>query len=203
MKKILCIIIAAIALAVAPKTSAQFRYGPTVGLDVTSLKFKQDLFQVDQSLGYQGGLQCEVMIPGIGFGIDFGLLYTQRGATLHLGDKPVWAEYGTRRSYLHYLEIPVDLRFKWTRMQGLEDYIAPFVFGGPTFSFLVAHNDIQALNYAGGDVGLQVGLGLEIMKKLQVQACHQWGMTYAMKTKLLDNLSAQNRTWSVRLVYLF
>ena len=38
--------------------------------------------------------------------------------------------------YLHMLEIPLHLRFKWTRMNGLEDYIAPFVYGGPDFSIV-------------------------------------------------------------------
>lgn len=205
MKKIICLLFLLVSFISAENLSAQFRYGPTAGVDITTLKFKQDLFEIDQSVGYQGGLQCEVMIPGIGFGIDFGLMYTQRGATLHLGDKTIWASdgYTKPRTYLHYIELPIDLRFKWTRMNGLEDYIAPFVYGGPTFSILAAHNKLDALNYAGGDVGLQVGLGLELYKKLQIQAGYTWGMTYALKTKLLDDLSAQNRTWTVRLTYLF
>lgn len=205
MKKIALLLVMAIALIGVEKASAEFRFGPTVGMTVTDLKFKQDLFDVNQALGYQAGLQCEVMIPGIGFGIDFGLTYAQRGARLNLGEKEIWASQGYTdpRAYLHYIEIPVDLRFKWTRMMGLEDFIAPYVFGGPTFSFLASHNKLEALDFAGGDVGLQVGFGLELLKRLQIQAGYNWGMTYALKTKLLDNLSAQNRTWTVRLTFLF
>ena len=71
MKKVFFLIILFVTVFVAD-LSAQFRYGPTVGVDLTTLKFKQDLFTVDQSVGYQAGVQCEMMFPGIGCGIDFG-----------------------------------------------------------------------------------------------------------------------------------
>lgn len=203
MKKLAILLIVA-ASALLP-AKAQFRYGPTAGVDVTSLRFSQHLFGVDQSVGEQLGVQCELMFPGIGFGVDFGLLYAQRGATLHLGEQKVWATDGfeSPRSYLHYIEIPINLRFKWTRMNGLEERIAPFVFGGPTVSFLAGHNRIGALEYSGGDLGLQAGLGAEIMRHWQLQASYCWGMTYAIRTVKLNDLIARNRTWSIRLTYMF
>lgn len=211
MKRILSIIILVCSLAISFPAVAQFRYGPTVGLDVTTLKFKQDLFTIDQSVGYTAGIQAEMMFPGIGFGVDIAGLYTQRGATMNLGERTVWSAdgLGRERSYLHYFEIPVNLRFKWTRMAGLEDYIAPYVFGGPTFSFLMARNKLRTntdqpvLNYAGGDLGVQCGLGFEILQRWQVQASYTWGMTYALKTVKLEDLSARNRTWTVRVAYMF
>ncbi len=185
--------------------SAQFRYGPMVGLTVTDLKFKQDLISVDKSVGFSAGVATELMFPGIGFGVDAGLFYEQRGATLNLGEKEVWSSqgFGRERSYLHYLEIPVHLRFKWTRMNGLEDYIAPFVFGGPSFSILMGHSHVKALQYAGGDVGMTVGGGFELFRNWQVMCSYTWGLVYAEKTKLLDDFSAKNRTLNVCVVYLF
>lgn len=203
MKKLLSIILLVIGLSIALPATAQFRYGPTVGVDLTTLKFKQTLFDVDRSVGETVGIQGEMMFPGIGFGVDIAALYTQRGATLDMGSREVWKEYGRVRSYLHYLEIPINLRFKWTRMAGLEDYVAPYVFGGPTFSFLMGHNRIKALEYAGGDLGIQCGMGFEIMRNWQVQASYTWGMTYALKTVKLEDFSARNRTWTLRLTYLF
>ncbi len=205
MKRILSLILFLSILTVSFKASAQFRYGPTVGIDLTTLNFKQDLFKIDQSVGYQAGVLGELMFPGIGFGIDLGLLYTQRGATLDLGNREIWASqgYGRERSYLHYIELPVNLRFKWTRMNGLEDYIAPFVFGGPTFSFLAAHSRLKAFEYAGADLGLQAGVGFELWKRWQIQGSYIWGMTYALKATKLTDFSARNRTWTLRLTYLF
>lgn len=204
MKKYSILFILFFTISVIPAVS-QFRYGPTVGFDLTTLKFKQDLFDVDKSAAFQVGVQGEMMFPGIGFGLDIGFMYEQRGATLNLGQREIWASqgYGKERSYLHYISIPIDLRFKWTRMSGLEEYVAPYVFGGPVFSFLAAHNKIEALKYAGGELGVQAGLGFEIKKIWQIQGSYTWGMTYAMKTKLLENFSARNRTWSVRIVRFF
>lgn len=206
MKKFLslAIIVASLAVAALP-ASAQFRYGPTVGMDFTSLKFKQNLFDVSQVAGATVGVQGEMMFPGIGFGVDIAALYTMKGAKLNLGQREVWSSdgYGLERSYLHYLEIPVNLRFKWTRMAGLEDYVAPYVYGGPSFGFLLGHNRIDALKYAGGDLGVQCGLGFEILHKYQIQAGYTWGMTYSLKTAKLEDLSARNRAWTVRLTYLF
>lgn len=203
MKKIIALI--AFVAVFAATASAEFRYGPTVGVDMTTLKFKQDLISVDQSVGFQAGVQGEMMFPGIGFGVDIGLLYVQRGARVNLGEKLIWSSLGYTdpRVYLHYVEIPINLRFKWTRMNGLEDYVAPYVFGGPTLSLLAGHSSIDAFDYAGGDLGLQAGIGFEIMRRWQVQGSYNWGMTYALKTSLLDDFSARNRTWTVRVTYFF
>jgi hypothetical protein len=204
MKKYLLSLIIIVALGAA-SASAQFRYGPMVGVDITNLKFRQNLFTVDQSVGFSAGVATELMFPGIGFGINSGIYYEQRGATLHLGEREIWSSlgYGTDRSYLHYIEIPIHLRFKYTRLNGLEDYIAPFVYGGPSFSILAGHSDVKALSYAGGEMGLTAGLGFEIYKNWQVSASYTWGMVYATKTKLLDDFSAKNRTWDVRFTYFF
>jgi len=205
MKKIIAALFVMFGLLGAGSASAQFRYGPMVGVDVTTLTFKQDLITVDQSVGYSAGLATELMFPGIGFGIDAGIIYAQRGAIMHLGEKKIWASqgYGDTRSYLHYIQIPIHLRFKYTNLNGFEDYAAPFVFGGPEFMILAAHNKVPALSYAGGDMGLAVGVGVELFRRWQVSASYTWGMTYALKTVLLDNFSARNRSWDVRVAYMF
>lgn len=205
MKKLLLSIIAFAGILGCLTANAQLRYGPTAGVNLTTLKFSQELFDVDQSVGYQAGLQGELMFPGIGFGIDFAALYSQQGATCDLGSREIWASsgYGKERSYLHYLQIPVNMRFKWTRMAGLEDYVAPYVFGGPVFSFLVAHNKLKVFDYAGADLGLQCGLGFEFKRRWQLQGSYIWGMTYALKAEKLMNFTGRNRSWQVRVAYMF
>lgn len=202
--KIIALVVLAVALC-GFSASAQFRWGPMLGVDFTNLKFNQDLITVDRSTGFSAGVVTELMFPGIGFGIDSGIYYQQRGAKLHLGERKIWASqgFGTERSYLHYIEIPINLRFKWTRMSGLEDYVAPFVFGGPSFTILAGHNEVNALKYAGGDVGLTAGLGFEVLRKWQITGSYCWGVVYAEKTRLLDDFSAKNRTLNIRVSYLF
>lgn len=210
MKRLLSFLLAVAVLAGVAR--AEFRYGPIAGVNISSLTFKQDLVSVDQAVAYQAGLQGELIFPGIGFGIDLGLLYNQMGAYVNLGERRIWSSQGFGREHvmLHAIQIPVHLRFKWTRMNGLEDKIAPFVYGGPDFTIICGHNKIHGtegvpnpFKYAGGELGLTAGLGLELWKNWQVSASYTWGMTYALKTVLLDDFSARSNQWSIRLAYLF
>ena len=63
-------IIFLLALLGAFGASAQFRWGPTVGVNFNSFKFKQKILTVDQGFGESAGINGEMMFPGIGFGID-------------------------------------------------------------------------------------------------------------------------------------
>ena len=77
------------------------------------------------------------------------------------------------------------------------------MFAGPSFSFLLAHNDIKALEYPFGEISLSFGAGIEILRHWQVSYCYNMGTTYALKTRKLKDYSARNRTWSIRVAYLF
>ena len=212
MKSLKALIVAIVFLAVPAAMFGQFRYGPVAGVNINTLKFKQDLIDINTVVAGQAGVQAEMMFPGIGFGIDFGLLYNMEGANVDLGSRKIWSSDGFKKTdvTLHMIQIPFHLRFKWTRMNGIEDYIAPFVYGGPDFSFMVAHNSIKGnagvpnpFNYAGGDLGLTAGGGFELYKRWQVSVQYTWGMTYLLKTRKLENFSAQNRQLAVRVAYLF
>ena len=206
MRKISAILPAIIIAALLPvAAAAQFRYGPIAGPTVNNLVFKQDLVSVSQQVGYTGGVQAELMFPGIGFGIDLGLMYNQQGAKVGLGEKTVWASegYGDERVFIHNLMIPVHLRFKYTRLDGLEEKIAPLVFGGPDFNIQLAHGRCKAFEYSGGDLGLTVGGGAELFERWQLTLSYTWGMTYVLRTRLLDDFSARSRQWMVRLAYFF
>lgn len=138
------------ALAGALQSSAQMRWGATAGIDITNMKWSQKLFRNEpfkstKSLGYTAGIIGEYEIPGIGFGIDLGLQYAQRGASFNMGDFEIWNSdgYGNERSYLHYLDIPIHLRFKYSNLNGFERKLCPFVFVGPELSILLAHNKLE------------------------------------------------------------
>lgn len=205
MKKLFGIMLLAAAMLLPVAAHAQFRYGVTAGVSVNDLKFKQKLMTVDKTVGYSAGIAAEMMFPGIGFGLDLGVRYEQRGAKLHMGERELWQwqGYGTETATLHDLDLPVHLKFKYTRLNGFENTLAPFVYAGPTFSFIVGHSNVDALSYAGGAVGIEMGLGAEVMKRLQVSAAYNMGVTYALKTKILTDYSARSNNWDVRLTYFF
>ena len=205
MKKIIFAAIAVFAMVTAPAAKAQFRYGPMVGLSSTGLRFKQDLVKVSHTVGFSGGVVAEMMFPGIGFGIDLGLYYEKRGAKVNFGEREIWSSQGlgNENLNLHYLALPIHLRFKYTNLNGFEDTLAPLVFAGPTFGFHLANSNIKAMEYSGGDLGLEFGAGCEILKNWQVTASYNLGMTYVTKAKILTNYSARSNEWNFRVAYFF
>ena len=86
--------------------AAQFRYAPVVGVNISDLKFKQDLFATGNTVGVQAGVMGELMFPGIGFGMDFGLLYNMIGSKTDIGERKIWAADGFRNctATVHTLE---------------------------------------------------------------------------------------------------
>lgn len=195
----------AIICFIAASAAAQFRAAGVAGVNIGNLHFNQDIVGVSDGIGYHAGVLGELMFPGVGFGVDLGLLYNQAGAKVNLGEKKVWSSlgYGEERARMHYLQIPLHLRFKWTRMNGLEETIAPFVYGGPELDILLAHGKCKAFDYKGVELGLTAGIGFEILRNWQISGSYTWGVTSALKTKLLDNYSASNRQWTVRVAYFF
>ncbi|MCM1349457.1 MAG: PorT family protein [Firmicutes bacterium] len=205
VKKLISLIIVGIAVLFPAQSMGQFRYGAMIGGDISNLSFKQDLFTVDKNVGYSAGVVTELMFPGIGFGVDFGLFYEQRGATLDLGSRLLWSSqgYGKERLYLHYAVIPFHLRFKYTRLNGFEDILAPFLYVGPSVGLLVGHNKIDCFSYPFGELGIDFGIGAEIKRNWQVSANYTMGVTYALKDKVLSDFSARNSSWNVRVAYFF
>lgn len=185
--------------------SAEFRWGPSAGINISNLFWKQKLLKSSQRVGAQAGIMGEVMIPGIGFGIDIGVKYNLHGAHENFGDFEVWNSTGiaNQNVWFHNIEIPLNLKFKWTRMQGVERIVAPFAFAGPVFSFTVSTNDQPALEHPLGYVAVQCGLGAELWEHFQVSAGYYWGVSYQTRTIKLDNYSARPQGWLVNLAYMF
>lgn len=188
-------------LTLVTTASAQFRWGPTAGINITDYQFKQHLLDIKPGVGANAGIMGELMFPGIGLGIDLGLNYNMHQAKMDFGAWPVWGSDGNRSVVMHTLQIPINLKFKYTRLNGVERMVAPFVYGGPVFSINLAHNDVPPLEYSGGSFMLQCGLGAELFRRFQLSGGYYWGMTYELRTVKLDNYSARPKGWLVKLVY--
>lgn len=202
MKKI---ILAFLLSLVVFGASAEFRWGPSVGVNISELYWKQDLVKTSMFAGPNVGVMGEIMIPGIGFGIDIGLKYSMHGATVNFGEHKIWSSdgFGKEKLEFHTLQIPLNLRFKWTRMNGFEQKLAPFVYGGPVFSFNLSTSKCAAIEHPAGSMAMQCGIGGEIFEHWQVSAGYLWGISYDCRTVKLDNFSARNRGWQVNVTYLF
>lgn len=202
---ILIIALAALA-ALAAQAQTQTRWGVTAGANFNTLHFKQsDIMDVDRAFGPKAGLTGEMNFPGIGFGLDASLLYSMRGAKLHYGDHKVWSSVGlgTEDCRIHYLDLPINLKFRYHRLNGFESKLMPFVAVGPTFSFLLGKNLEQANQYRTVSVLMHFGAGVELFRHLQLQAGYSFSIGETMRTRLLDENIAKNRCWSVTATYFF
>lgn len=202
MRKLLLIAIIFIS-ALAAK--AEFRYGPTAGVNFSTLYWKQDIAKTSMRTGFNVGMAGELMIPGIGFGIDLAVRYNLHGAHVNFGDHKIWAIDGIKNQnvWLHTLEIPINLKFKWTRLNGLERIIAPLAYLGPVFDFTLATNKAPAIEHPAGYVALQVGAGAELFEHYQISAGYSWGVSYQVRTVKLDNYSASPRGAFIQFSYFF
>lgn len=202
-KYLLLIIISLISLSAA----AEFRCGPIIGVNGSSLYWKQDLVTTRYQIGGSAGILGELMIPGIGFGVDIGLRYQLNGAKVNFGERPVWSgapDYmGNENVWIHTVQIPLNLRFKYTRLDGLERIVAPFAYAGPVFTFNVATNDIPVIEKPGGTIDIQVGAGVELIEHLQISGGYYWGVSYQVRTIKLDNFSARPQGWFANVAWLF
>lgn len=201
MKKIFLILLMAVSAITA---SAEFRWGPTAGVNVSSFYWKSKLLGTHYGPGYQAGVMGEVMFP-VGVGFDFGLRYNYHQATCRFGDHKIWASQGLGRETLAVdaIQIPISAKYKFTKLDGFEDYIAPYAFAGPLFSFTVNNTVSSAVEHPAGNAGVHVGAGGEFFKHWQLWGSYYWGLSYEVRTLKLDNYSARCQGWSINVAYLF
>jgi len=197
----------ALLCAVSSFAQPERRWGVTLGGNYNEIHFKQtDIFDSDPMFGGSVGVTGDMMIPGVGFGIDASILYTLRQGRLHLGDKTAWSSQGLGNEVArqHYIDIPLNLKFRYSRLNGLENTLMPFVYAGPTFSFLVGHNDVGgALKYTTLSVLLHAGIGVELFNKVQLSGGYSFSIGNNLGTKILDEHVAKHRTWFVQATYFF
>lgn len=201
MKKL---VLALMAIVIGLGANAELRWGPTASVNFNNFHWKEPLLETHLRTGFDAGVMTEVMIPGIGFGVDAGLTYGMRSAKVNFGQWEVWNcdGFSDENVVLHTVNIPLHLRFKYTRLEGIEETIAPLVFAGPVFAFNVAGN-CKALEQPVGTVSLDFGIGCELFQKFQISVGYLWGLSYATRTVKLENLSARADGFRVNLAYFF
>jgi len=204
MKKITLLITALLLATAAATAQSTSRWGITAGANINNVHFKQtDIMPSKRMVGPQVGVTAEMNFSGIGFGVEGSLLYTLKQGKLGYGDRTAWHTlgYGTENVGMHYIDVPLHLKFKYNRLGGAESTIMPMVFAGPQFSFLV-HGSHGSLNsYPPVNVYLDMGVGCELFERWQVRGGYNFSVGQSFHTKLLDDNVAKNRTWYFNVTY--
>lgn len=188
MKKIISVLMVAVALMMAAPVQAQLiKFGVRGGMNFTKLDFdKKSLGDVtDSSTGFFIGPMAEITIPVIGLGIDGALMYSQRG------------EHDVKQQGL---EIPLNLKYTI----GLGSMFGIYLAAGPDFFFNFKDIDVEGMEAKSTQVAVNLGAGLKLLRKLQVGVTYQIPMGDSFEWKDAGEVfAAKNKTWQVSLAYIF
>lgn len=208
MKRIFLLLAVVTALLVSNHAQAQTdsRLGVTIGANLNTAHFKQNKFlATSRGFGPMAGVTGEINIAGVGFALDASLLYSLRCSKIHYGDHMVWYSQGLGNEVcrMHYIDVPVNLKFKYHKLGGIENKIMPIIFAGPTFSFLVGKNLEQHNQYKTVSVLMHMGIGAEICRRWQINCSYSFSIGETLRTRLLDENIAKNRCWNISATYFF
>ena len=198
MKKIILFITTLLIATAAASGQTTSRWGITAGATINEVHFKQhDIVPSKRAVGPQVGVTGEMNFSGIGFGVEGSLLYTLKQGKVNYGERTVWSTLGAGNETvsMHYLDVPLHLKFKYNRLGGAESTIMPMVFVGPQFSFLMHGNHGDINKYSPVSVYLDMGLGCELMERVQLRGGYNFSIGQSFHTKMLDENVAKNRTW--------
>lgn len=198
MKKISLLIAAIVLTAAAAMAQTASRWGITAGANINTIHFKQsDILPSKTMWGPMLGVTGEMNFSGVGFGVDGALLYSLKQGKVDYGSREAWSSmgYDNETVSMHYIDVPLHLKFKWRRMNGFENTLMPLVYVGPQFSFLAYGNHRGLNTYSPVSVYIDMGLGIEIVERLQIKAGYNFSVGQSFHTKLLDDNVAKNRNW--------
>ena len=199
MKKVLSILMVAVALMMAAPAQAQLiKFGVKGGMNFSKLDtdVKSWYDAKESSTGFFIGPMAEITLPILGLGVDGALMYSQRGS-------------GEVKQ--EGLEIPVNLKWSF----GLGSMLGAYLAAGPDFFFNFKDVDgNEDLIKEKSQVSINLGAGLKLLKKLQVGLTYQIPLNksydkyqnisvtpdYDGKSK---DISVKTKTWQVSLAYIF
>lgn len=201
-KSIFCAALVA-ALFLAIPANAQFKFGPKVGMNISTLSLGGNLsenFKSSNISSFTGGLMAEFMVPVIGIGLDASVMYTRKGSDL----KEITTG-NSQSQHTDYVEIPINLKYKFS-LPVVGSVLAPFVYAGPSFGFRVGDNFADQYKNKSFETAINVGVGFEFFNHLQIAGQYGWGLGKAMEFEndvLNSTLNGKSRAWTVTAAYLF
>ncbi len=201
-KSIFCVALVA-AMFLAIPANAQFKFGPKVGMNISTLSLGGDLsktFKSENITSFTGGLMAEFMVPVIGVGLDASVMYTRKGSTL----KEVTTG-ASKNQHTDYVEIPINLKYKFS-LPVVGSVLAPFVYAGPSFGFKVGDNFEDQYKDKSFETAINVGIGVELFNHLQIAGQYGWGLgkTMELDSNVLNTaLNGKSRAWTITAAYLF
>ncbi len=201
-KILLAIVMMAMGVGMA---NAELRFGVKAGMLVNKLSLNQDIMKANNSCGWTAGALVEYTVPIIGINVDAGLMYARMNNSTEVTGLTVDNDlYGK-----NFLEIPINLKYKFT-IPMVASIIKPYLFTGPNIAFRLDKSitdDINDIKSRTCQVAWNIGLGVELIRHLQVAASYGFGINNIV-SKATDKVTptqikAKNNYWTVSAAWLF
>ena len=203
------LLLAVILCSAVSANAGGLRFGIKAGLNVNSFNFNKDkLIDSDNRCGWTAGVMTEFVVPVIGIGFDVSAMYTRMNAEAirrpSAGDTSL--TLGSEELGKNFIEIPVNLKYKLS-LPAVSSIIQPYVYTGPAFAFKMGKNTFKDFKTKTCQVAWNIGLGLEFVRHLQVQASYGFGINnvadWTGYFDTVDNVKGKNNYWTITAAYLF
>lgn len=183
-----------IALIVAFSTIAttgysQLRFGLRGEVGLNKVSFPATDLKGENLNSFKLGPTVEVMLPAMDFGIEASVLYNNNRMNVEYLSSDAETSWKELKVTNHFIDIPVNFKYKFGLISPIKIYAA----AGPYARIHVAGDDIKFNDVVDDakakafEAGLNLGLGVELFKKLAV------GVNYGLQ--LTDNYSVNKPEW--------
>lgn len=199
------IIVALAMLMVSTTASAKFRFGVKAGVNVNKLHFdNEQLYDADNRCGFTGGVGVDFTVPVIGIGVDLSAMYSHMDSRFDIKELP-----NTRSNVgKNFLEIPLNLKYTLS-VPAISSIVKPYIFTGPTLALKLSKDD-NFTKTRTSQWGWNVGLGLELIRHLQIGAGYTFGMNnvakhidYITNQTNVGVIKAKNNYWTITAGWYF
>ena len=188
---------------------AQVKFGIKGGVDVTSIKLNESVFDENNRVGFYVGPTLKFTLPLVGLGVDASALYDQRSANVENSSTKTETSLDQKQ-----IAVPINLRYS----VGLGSLANFFVFAGPQVGFNVGGDKKLSEDdwkWKDSNFSVNVGLGITLVNHLQLNdnyniACGKtgdatWSNTSETVSKRVTdkNFHARYNAWQIGLAYYF
>lgn len=198
-------VVALVAIVSAFSANARLSFGPKVGLNVDNMHFDKSVLDSKNRCGFTVGVVGEYEVPVINLAVDLSLMYTRMESRVEFDNSdPAMAEskyYGK-----NFLEVPLNIKYKINTPIGA--ILKPYVFTGPSFALRLGKDKVLDTKHA--QWGWNLGIGLELIRRLQIGASYTWGINDIAKIMVQDKdalqpveMKVKNNYWTVTAAWLF
>ena len=186
---------------------AQFHWGVRAGADFSKFPTTAEQFKSDYYTGFHVGPTVEMKLP-LRFSVDASLLFSQKNVGITSMEKTEVKDI----LKTNYVVVPVNAKFDLVSLPGAD----VMVIAGPQFNFMLNNNlgDLKDLNNLReteakkASVGVNVGLGVRVLKMLQIAALYNATLSDDYKFTSLnqttqDVFNAKTNSFVIQAAVLF